>query len=92
MNKRKNHFARLRAEEQRRKPLTKAQKKSQISTYLKNMAGYTYKQMKNKSYNEIQEAFERTMKGIDTFVPMDQEVENENQEKAEGSDKREGVI
>ncbi|GJU42953.1 hypothetical protein Tco_1200219 [Tanacetum coccineum] len=82
MNKRKKHFTRLRAEEQRRKPLIKAQKKSQMSTYLKNMAGYTYKQLKNKSYNEIQEAFERTMKGIDTFVPMDQEVENENQEKA----------
>ncbi|GKD99772.1 hypothetical protein Tco_1387756 [Tanacetum coccineum] len=31
------------------------------------------------------------MKGIDTFVPMDQEVENENQENAEGSDKREGA-
>ncbi|GJU75471.1 retrotransposon protein, putative, unclassified [Tanacetum coccineum] len=38
MDKRKKHFARLRAEEQRRKPPTKAQKKSQMSTYLKHMA------------------------------------------------------
>ncbi|GJV83456.1 hypothetical protein Tco_1523354 [Tanacetum coccineum] len=38
MDKRKKHFAKLRAEEQRRKPPTKAQKKSQISTYLKHMA------------------------------------------------------
>ncbi|GJR02440.1 hypothetical protein Tco_0525424 [Tanacetum coccineum] len=91
MNKRKKQFARLRAEEQRRKPITKAQKRNQMSTYLKNMAGYTYKQLKNKIYNEIQEAFERTMKGIDTFVPMDQEVDNENQDKDEGSDKREGA-
>ncbi|GJV88666.1 hypothetical protein Tco_1532604 [Tanacetum coccineum] len=30
MNKRKKHFARLKAEEQRRKPLTKAQKRNQI--------------------------------------------------------------
>ncbi|GJU73725.1 putative ribonuclease H-like domain-containing protein [Tanacetum coccineum] len=41
MNERKKHFARLRAEEQRRKPLTKAQKRNQMSNYLKNMAGYT---------------------------------------------------
>ncbi|GKB58217.1 hypothetical protein Tco_0914403 [Tanacetum coccineum] len=37
MNKRKKHFARLRAEEQRRKPPTKAQKINTMSTYLKNM-------------------------------------------------------
>ncbi|GJS97996.1 retrotransposon ORF1 [Tanacetum coccineum] len=42
MNKRKKHFARLRAEEQRRKPPTKAQNRNTISTYLKNMPGYKH--------------------------------------------------
>ncbi|GKC49829.1 hypothetical protein Tco_1072574, partial [Tanacetum coccineum] len=42
MNKRKKHFARLRAEEQRRKPPTKAQRRNQICTYLENMAGFTH--------------------------------------------------
>ncbi|GJW45877.1 hypothetical protein Tco_0077523 [Tanacetum coccineum] len=37
MNKRKKHFAMLRAEEKRRKPPTKAQKRNLMSTYLKNM-------------------------------------------------------
>ncbi|GJY08761.1 hypothetical protein Tco_0375815 [Tanacetum coccineum] len=37
MNKRKKHFAKLRAEEKRRKPPTKAQKRNLMSTYLKNM-------------------------------------------------------
>ncbi|GJZ43024.1 hypothetical protein Tco_0590279 [Tanacetum coccineum] len=37
MNRRKKHFAKLRAEEIRRKPPTKAQKRNQMSTYLKNM-------------------------------------------------------
>ncbi|GJZ09640.1 ribonuclease H-like domain-containing protein [Tanacetum coccineum] len=41
MNKKK-HFAKLRAEEIRRKPPTKAQKRNQMSTYLKNMAGYKH--------------------------------------------------
>ncbi|GKC03113.1 hypothetical protein Tco_0994723 [Tanacetum coccineum] len=38
MNERKKHFERLRAEEQRRKPLTKAHKRNQMSNYLKNMS------------------------------------------------------
>ncbi|GJR18732.1 hypothetical protein Tco_0967259 [Tanacetum coccineum] len=37
MNKRKKHFAKLRAEEKRRKPPTKAQKRNLMSTYLKTM-------------------------------------------------------
>ncbi|GKA63611.1 hypothetical protein Tco_0763217 [Tanacetum coccineum] len=37
MDKRKQHFAKLRAEDIRRKPPTKAQKRNQMSTYLKNM-------------------------------------------------------
>ncbi|GJT34143.1 hypothetical protein Tco_0924562 [Tanacetum coccineum] len=37
MNKKKKHFARLRVEEQRRKPPSKAQKRNTMSTYLKNM-------------------------------------------------------
>ncbi|GJX47777.1 hypothetical protein Tco_0272967 [Tanacetum coccineum] len=42
MDKRKKHFSRLRAEEQRRKPLTKAQKMNQMCNYLKNMVGFTH--------------------------------------------------
>ncbi|GKC23956.1 hypothetical protein Tco_1026106, partial [Tanacetum coccineum] len=44
MNERKKHFARLRAEEQRRKPPTKTQNRNLMSTYLKNMAGYKHTQ------------------------------------------------
>nr|GEV70004.1 hypothetical protein [Tanacetum cinerariifolium] len=39
----KKHFAKLRAEEIRIKPLTKAQKRNQMCTYLKNMANYKHK-------------------------------------------------
>ncbi|GKA36489.1 hypothetical protein Tco_0722980, partial [Tanacetum coccineum] len=42
IDKIKKHFARLRAEEQRRKPRTKAQRRNQMCTYLKNMAGFTH--------------------------------------------------
>ncbi|GKD21732.1 hypothetical protein Tco_1223435 [Tanacetum coccineum] len=51
------------------------------------MAGYTLKQLKRKSYEEIQEAFERTMKEIETFMPMYKEVEGKDKD-VEGSNKR----
>ncbi|GKA55354.1 hypothetical protein Tco_0754303, partial [Tanacetum coccineum] len=73
MNKRKKHFAMLRAEEKRRKPPTKAQKRNLMSTYLKNVGGYKHNQLKSKSYVEIQELFDNEMRRVNTFIPMDSE-------------------
>ncbi|GJX36706.1 hypothetical protein Tco_0248263, partial [Tanacetum coccineum] len=85
MDKRKKHFARLRAEEQRRKPPTKAQKRNQMCTYLKNMVGFTHSQLKNKSFDEVQKAFDKTMGWIDLFVSMDSEVVKGGKDKDEDS-------
>ncbi|GJZ07799.1 putative reverse transcriptase domain-containing protein [Tanacetum coccineum] len=73
MNKRKKYFAMLRAEEKRRKPPTKAQKRNQISTYLKNMGGYKHNQLKSKCYKEIQKLFDNKIRRVNTFIPMDSE-------------------
>ncbi|GKA61607.1 hypothetical protein Tco_0761126, partial [Tanacetum coccineum] len=62
MDKRKKHFAKLKAEEIRRKPPTKAQKRNQMCTYLKNIANYKHSQLKNKNFEEIQMLFDNTMK------------------------------
>ncbi|GJS76673.1 hypothetical protein Tco_0726554 [Tanacetum coccineum] len=88
MDKSKKHFAKLRAEEIRRKPPTKAQKRNQMCTYLKNMANYKHSLLKNKSFEEIQMLFDNTMKWIDSFVPMDSEVVKGSKSQAEGSKKR----
>ncbi|GJU78885.1 hypothetical protein Tco_1275955 [Tanacetum coccineum] len=85
MDKRKKHFTRLRAEEQRRKPPTKPQKRNQMCTYLKNMVGFTHSQLKNKSFDEVQKAFDKTMGWIDSFVSMYYEVVKGGKEKDEGS-------
>ncbi|GJR19730.1 hypothetical protein Tco_0968257 [Tanacetum coccineum] len=94
IDKRKKHFARLRAEEQRRKPPTKAQKRSQMSTYLKHMAGYKQNQLKNKNYDEIQKLFDKAMTRVNIFVDMDTELVKESSKKAvmeqESSFKRAG--
>ncbi|GJS17956.1 hypothetical protein Tco_0412428, partial [Tanacetum coccineum] len=81
MDKRKKHFSKLRVKEIKRKPPTKAQKRNQMSTYLRNMVGYKHTQLKNKSFEEIQMLFDKEMKRVNSFVPMDSEV-------VEGSEKK----
>ncbi|GJY55156.1 hypothetical protein Tco_0446820 [Tanacetum coccineum] len=71
MDKRKKHFTRLRVEEQRRKPPTKAQKRNTMSTYLKNMAEYKHNQLKTKSFEDIQMLFDKAMTRVNTFVDID---------------------
>ncbi|GKB89560.1 hypothetical protein Tco_0961832 [Tanacetum coccineum] len=88
MNERKRHFAKLRAEEKRRNPLTKGQRRNQMCTYLKNIRGFTHNQLKNKSYEEIQKAFDKTMGWINNFKPMDFEAVKSSEKKVEGSRKK----
>ncbi|GJR27344.1 hypothetical protein Tco_1103576 [Tanacetum coccineum] len=45
-----------------------------MSTYLKNMAGYKHNQLKIKSYDEIQEMFDKEIKRVNTFVDMNIEL------------------
>ncbi|GKA41285.1 retrovirus-related pol polyprotein from transposon TNT 1-94 [Tanacetum coccineum] len=87
MDKRKKHFAKLRAEKIRRKPPTKIQKRNQMSTYLRNMAGYKHTQLKNKSFKEIQMLFEKEMKRVNSFVLMDSDVVEGSGKKTESSRK-----
>nr|GEV94739.1 retrovirus-related Pol polyprotein from transposon TNT 1-94 [Tanacetum cinerariifolium] len=77
----------LRDEEKRRKPPTKAQKRKQMFTYLKNMAGFTHNQLKSKRFEEVQQAFNKTIDLVNNFVAMDSEVVKD---KAVESSKRVG--
>ncbi|GKA43589.1 hypothetical protein Tco_0736313 [Tanacetum coccineum] len=90
LEKRKKHFAALRAQEKRSKPPTKAQKRNQMSTYLKNMAGYKHGQLKSKSYDEIQEMFDKEMKRLESDNSKKQKIDehveaekDDDQEEAE---------
>ncbi|GJX22354.1 hypothetical protein Tco_0226799 [Tanacetum coccineum] len=80
---RKKHFAAKRAEEKRNRPPTKAQQRSIMCTYLKNMAGWKPKDLKNKSFANIQDLFDKAMKRVNTFVDMDTELVKESSKKAE---------
>ncbi|GJY49703.1 hypothetical protein Tco_0439659 [Tanacetum coccineum] len=91
LEKRRKHFAAKRAEERRNKPPTKAQQRSIMTTYLKNMAGWKPKDLKSKSFASVQELFENAMKRVNTFVDMDTElVEGSEIREEESSSKRAG--
>nr|GEZ23945.1 hypothetical protein [Tanacetum cinerariifolium]GEZ43181.1 hypothetical protein [Tanacetum cinerariifolium] len=70
----------LKVEEQRRKPLTKTQRRNQMITYQKNIGGYKNHQLKNKNFEEVHQLFDKTMKRIEDFVPMDTKVERKKLE------------
>nr|GEU69921.1 hypothetical protein [Tanacetum cinerariifolium] len=69
LNRRK-FFAAKRTKEKRSRPPTKAQQRSLMCNYLKNMDGWKPKVLKNKSFAEIQELFDKAMKRINTFVDL----------------------
>ncbi|GJV76852.1 hypothetical protein Tco_1508436 [Tanacetum coccineum] len=59
-----------------------------MSTYLTNMAGYKHNQLKKKSFDDIQNLFDKAMKRVNTFVNMDIELVEGSEVRAEGSETR----
>ncbi|GJZ99412.1 hypothetical protein Tco_0671963 [Tanacetum coccineum] len=81
IEKRRKHFAALKAQEKRNTPPTKVQKRTQMSTYLKHIGGYKHKQLMGKSYAEIQKMFDNEMKRVNTFIAMSFEAQESNEKK-----------
>ncbi|GJX62871.1 hypothetical protein Tco_0295771, partial [Tanacetum coccineum] len=89
LEKRRKHFAAKRAEEKRNIPPTRAQQRSIMCTYLKNMAGWKPKDLKSKSFANIQELFDKAFKRVNTFVDFRTELVEGSKVRAEGSETRE---
>nr|GEU91865.1 hypothetical protein [Tanacetum cinerariifolium] len=83
LKKRRKHFAAKRAEEKRNKPPTQAQQRKIMCTYLKNIEGYTLKQLKLFEFNKIQEMFDKAFRRVNTFEDFRTEL-------VEGKEKRTG--
>ncbi|GJX67550.1 hypothetical protein Tco_0303277 [Tanacetum coccineum] len=86
MNRRKKHFAKLRAKEIRRNLPTKAQKRNQMSIYLKNMVGYKHKIVKGSEIR-IEESSKRAGNELESDKSkkqkIDEHVEPENDDDPE---------
>ncbi|GJU36424.1 putative ribonuclease H-like domain-containing protein [Tanacetum coccineum] len=83
LEKRRKHFIAKRVEEKRSRPPTKAQQRSIMCTYLKNIKGWKPKDLKSKSFANIQELFNKAMKRVNTFVDYRTELVEGSSKKAE---------
>nr|GEU83229.1 hypothetical protein [Tanacetum cinerariifolium] len=83
LEKRRNFFARKQEIKKRNRPPTKAQQRSLMCAYLKNMDGWKPKNLKKKSFNEIQKLFDSVMKRVNTFVDMNTEIVEERLKKTQ---------
>ncbi|GJS12107.1 hypothetical protein Tco_0368903 [Tanacetum coccineum] len=96
LEQRRKYVAAKRAEEKRNRPPTRAQQRSIMCTYLKNIEGWKPKDLKNKSFANIQELLDKAMKRVKTFVDYRTELVEESSKKAdaeiaqESSSKRTG--
>ncbi|GJW30954.1 hypothetical protein Tco_0047829 [Tanacetum coccineum] len=56
--------------------MTPAQQKDYMSNYTKNQeGGYSIKQLKSLSFEQVKEIFETTMRRVQSFMPMGSELE-----------------
>ncbi|GJY94738.1 hypothetical protein Tco_0511099, partial [Tanacetum coccineum] len=91
LEKRRKFFTGKRAEEKRNRPPTKAQQRSIMCTYLRNMVGWNPKDLKNKSFTSIQDLFDKAMTRVNTFVDMDTELVEEKAKKQKVDDDQEAA-
>ncbi|GKB56601.1 hypothetical protein Tco_0912787 [Tanacetum coccineum] len=88
LEQRRKHFAAKRAEEKRNRPPTRAQQGSIMYTNLKNMEEWKPKGLKNKSFANIQELFDKAIKKVNTFVDYRTELVEEREELEQESSKK----
>nr|GEU79420.1 hypothetical protein [Tanacetum cinerariifolium] len=83
LEKKRKLFAAKRAEEKRNTLPTKAQRRSLMCTNLKNIDGWKPKALKNISFIEIQELFDKAMKRINNFIDFRTELVEESIKKTQ---------
>ncbi|GJW75649.1 putative ribonuclease H-like domain-containing protein [Tanacetum coccineum] len=66
--------AEQKAKAKRSKPMTQAQQREYMSTFIKNQSSWKLSQLKKLSFEELKTEFEKLMKSIESFVPMETEA------------------
>ncbi|GKD84297.1 hypothetical protein Tco_1351136 [Tanacetum coccineum] len=86
LEQRRKYFATKRAEEKRNRPPTRSQQRIIMCTYLKNMEVWKPKSLKNKSFANIQELFEKAMKREESSKKAEGEIAQESSSKRAGEE------
>ncbi|GJQ99386.1 hypothetical protein Tco_0522371 [Tanacetum coccineum] len=74
VNQRKKHFAEERARAKRNKPITQSQLRTYMMNYLKNQGTWKLSQLKNLSFEEVKEEFDKLVKQVESFAPINFEA------------------
>ncbi|GJS09562.1 hypothetical protein Tco_0366358 [Tanacetum coccineum] len=74
INEKKKFYAEQKAKAKRSKPMTQAQQREYMSTFIKNQSSWKSSQLKKLSFEELKTEFEKLMKSIESFVPMETEA------------------
>nr|GEV17687.1 RNA-directed DNA polymerase, eukaryota, reverse transcriptase zinc-binding domain protein [Tanacetum cinerariifolium] len=81
IDQRKKMLAAKRVEEKRNKPPTQAQQRTYMSTYIKNMGGYTLKQLRNTLLKKPRSGEGSSKEGESLKRPAEEELRQEQQKK-----------
>ncbi|GJU43934.1 retrovirus-related pol polyprotein from transposon TNT 1-94 [Tanacetum coccineum] len=76
ISQRRKLIAEQKAKAQRDKPMTQAQQRQYMATYLKNQGGWKLAQIKKLTDEELKEKFKYFMRSMERFVPMDTEKDS----------------
>ncbi|GJX96672.1 hypothetical protein Tco_0352470 [Tanacetum coccineum] len=63
-----------RAKAKRNKPMTQSQLKTYMMNYLKNQGTWKLSQLKNLSFEEVKEEFDKLVKQVESFAPINFEA------------------
>ncbi|GJV59934.1 hypothetical protein Tco_1466034 [Tanacetum coccineum] len=74
VNQRKKHFAEERERAKRNKPMTQSQLRTYMMNYLKNQGTWKLSLLKNLSFEEVKEEFDKLVKQVESFAPINFEA------------------
>ncbi|GJU39179.1 hypothetical protein Tco_1192136 [Tanacetum coccineum] len=74
VNQRKKFFAEERAKARRSKPMTQSLLRNYMMNYLKNQGTWKLTQLKKLSFKEVKEEFDKLVKQVESFVPINIEA------------------
>ncbi|GKF75319.1 hypothetical protein Tco_0224763, partial [Tanacetum coccineum] len=79
VEKRKREIREQKLKEKKNKPMTPAEQRNYMMNYVRSQShGWTIPQLKKLSFEELKVQFERTIRSIENFIPMDSEKEKES--------------
>ncbi|GJR84511.1 hypothetical protein Tco_0155296 [Tanacetum coccineum] len=71
INQKKKYYVEQKAKAKRSKPMTQAQQRDYMSTFIKNQSSWKLSQLKKLTFKELKTEFEKLVKSIESFVPME---------------------